>query len=243
MRPNSSTVGFLLLVILATGCPRAEPRATQPVPATQPEQTVAPTPAPTATTAPDLHIELAASPLSAGPGQEIELRLTYRNTGNAALRLLESTTFVGEEFVVQPAGGEPIRYEGGYATFSPAKRNRFSGGTFVLEPGAEETRVLPVWIDAQYRLLFTNTPDAELGIGPSEVKTRLGAPPELPSKYVSAGRIFPVGHAGPVTLRFRYQRDEHDRSWIITTRDGETVPLDDLWLGRVESNPVELELR
>ena len=245
MGPTSTFIiaRSLAVAIFAAGCARAEPRAAQPAPApgaaAAAESGGAPVPG---TASDDLQIALAVSPKSAGPGQEIELRVTYRNVGDTAYRLLEDTTFVGSELVVQRAGGEQIDYEGGYLTFSP-KQGVFPGRTFLLEAGAERTLVLPAWVDGRYRLLFTNTPEAELGIGPSELKTRLGAPAELPARYVSAGRIFPVGQAGPVTLRFRYERGERDREWIINAGSAEESSLDDLWIGRAESNPVELELQ
>jgi hypothetical protein len=190
-----------------------------------------------------LEIRLRTDKESYRQGEEIHWLVEYVNKGNAPLRVLVDEEFVGSNILCLTGLGEPIAAEAGYKSWSP-KAGVFTGKTQRIGPGETLTLRLDSLVDFQYDLVFRHPgPSPESPDDQTFIK-RLGLPDDYPTAYLSAGRKFRIKQPGGFAFRWVYETGENDKLWrFAAARSPDESSIDDLWLGKAESNSLRLEIR
>ncbi len=177
-------------------------------------------------------------------GDEIHFEVVLSNSGDAPLRILIDSSFIGSNIECTDLQGKMYAYGGGYHTWSP-KVNAYTGRTYLLKPNEKMNIKMDALVDDNYKLIFSNLFDRMGSSGYQEFKKRTNLPPDFPDKYLSAGRIFPLLNPGRYRFAYVYETTEGDKQWqtFSGARTPEEASVDLLFIGKVTSNSIELLIK
>lgn len=186
-------------------------------------------------------VRLFAEPRAVATGGTVTFTLRFANGDDAARRLLLPTCYAGQDFEFRDAAGETVEWDGGLATHT-VKMGVYPGRTILLSPGATAEVRFRAHLASGLRLLFED-PGAAFGTGFSPGSVAGADLDGIPPAFIGCGRMFRFKAPGKVSVRCVYERRPSDAEWRVLPPEGEDGSLDALWVGRAESEPVDLELR
>ena len=190
-------------------------------------------------TSKDLQISLKTDKDTYSIGDEIHFTIDFENVSIHPLSVLIDNEFVGSNIECSDHDGNRYTYEGGYNTWSP-KMGIFTGGTHLIQPNSQMEIKLDALLFDNYELIFSNRFDRKGSDNFQDLKRINNLPGNFPDKYICAGRIFKLPNAGKYRFTYVYQATENDKNWRFAKETSQEESMDFLWIGRSESNTIEL---
>ena len=192
----------------------------------------------------NLQISLIADKDTYSIGEEIHFTIVFKNNTGYPLSVLIDDAFVGSNIKCSDIDGNGYNYEGGYKTWSP-KAGVFTGGIHSIQPNSKMEINLDALLYDNYNLIFSNQFDCKGSNDFQDLKKGNNLPENFPDKYICAGRIFKLTDAGKFRFTYVYEATENDKNWSFAGEKmhQEEVSTDLLWIGKVESNTIELSIK
>ena len=194
-------------------------------------------------TSKDLQISLKTDKGTYSKGTEIHFTIELKNVSSYPLRVLIDDKFVGSNIECSDNDGNRYTYEGGYISWSP-KAGIFTGRTYLIPPNSKMEIKLDALVFDNYYLIFSNQFDRKGSNNFQDLKRSKNLPENFPDKYICAGRIYKLPDAGKYRFTCVYQATENDKNWKLAgAKTHQEASTDFLWIGRVESNTIELLIK
>lgn len=194
-------------------------------------------------TSKDLEISFMTDKDTYSKGDEIHFAIHLKNVSSHPLRVLIDDEFVGSNIQCSDKDGNRYAFEGGYHSWSP-KAGIFTGRTHLIQPNGKMEMKLDALLFDHYHLIFSNQFHRKGSHSFQDLKFRNHLPENFPDKYICAGRIYKLPHAGQYCFTYVYRATENDKNWKFSAaKTDQEASTDALWIGKAVSNTLELFLK
>lgn len=189
---------------------------------------------------PDLAVKLSLSARRIAPGEQVQATVNLVNQGTALITVLEPTVLVGKHLLVTGPEGEEIPPEPGLRPFT-VKMGLYLGRAVRIPPRGLSILTIFLYLDERRRLFCSALEKADPI--PARDAAALDLPADFPARFYHAADLYPWSERGTYRISYRVEQTEGDRSWRRLSEGGPNDWASDLWIGKTESNPVELVAR